>query len=208
MDLQEHPIIGPGTQPIETRCVRADGRRSAASERLRSAMRSPGWQGRSAPGRLAVAEALFEQATAGVERCHRRGYPVIAIELCRCKIRRCPEGDQPQGAGFTGGCPAILRPLDPALARLLGSAIPDPKDRLNWRRTKIDRDTAAFAAAGVSGWWRDMGKKRFGKRKHLLVVADFCDRDHQSMQAWRIALQGLADELRLVLEGPRTAGRF
>ena len=64
----------------------------------------------------------------------------------------------------------------------------------------IDHDTARFAAASIRRWWQEMGQQRFPQARRLLVTADGGGSNSSRNRLWKIALQELANELRLGLE--------
>jgi hypothetical protein len=111
----------------------------------------------------ANAETLFEHLHAGVLRFHRRGDPVIVVEVCR---RRSDGALKPAGDNKLPGPGVdapVLRSLDPALGRLLGKAVANRFVKLTWRGANFHHQPPPFAGARVRGWWRNMGKKWFGK---------------------------------------------
>ena len=85
----------------------------------------------------------------------------------------------------------------------LGKAIPygvyDLASNEGWVSVGIDHDTAQFAAASIGRWWRQMGRKRFPKAKHLLITADGGGSNASRSRLWKVALQTLADEVGLEL---------
>jgi Rhodopirellula transposase DDE domain len=149
---------------------------------------------------LSYAETLFSRLNASIVRFHRLGNPVITVEVSR----RTSDGDLKPTARDTvtrSGPNYRPRPSgDYPLRSFFPDGIPDPNDRVNWREVEIDQDTAAFAAASIREWWRQMGKRRFGKPSRMLIATNCTDRDRKARDSWRIALQGLANDIRLVLE--------
>jgi hypothetical protein len=85
----------------------------------------------------------------------------------------------------------------------LGKAIPygvyDLASNEGWVSVGIDHDTAEFAAASIRRWWRQMGAQRFPRAKKLMITADGGGSNSSRNRLWKIALQGLANELNLQL---------
>jgi transposase len=60
-------------------------------------------------------------------------------------------------------------------------------------------ETAAFVVAAIRRWWLRIGRFRYPKAKRLLIEADSGGANGSRPWGWKIALQELADELRLVV---------
>ena len=85
----------------------------------------------------------------------------------------------------------------------LGKAIPygvyDLKNNEGWVGVGIDHDTADFAANTIRRWWREMGHERFPHATELLMMADGDGSNSVRCRLWKVALQRVADEVRLKL---------
>jgi hypothetical protein len=60
-------------------------------------------------------------------------------------------------------------------------------------------ETPAFAVASVRRWWLMTGRKRYPEAKRLLIQADTGGANGNRKWLWKVGLQGLADELGLVI---------
>lgn len=60
-------------------------------------------------------------------------------------------------------------------------------------------ETPAFAGAAIRRWWLDVGRKRYPQAKRLLIQADAGGANHYRKWEWKLALQQLADEFRLII---------
>jgi hypothetical protein len=60
-------------------------------------------------------------------------------------------------------------------------------------------DTPEFAAATIRRWWRDVGRHRYPRAKRMLIEVDSGGANDHRKWGWKVALQHLADELRLIL---------
>ncbi len=75
----------------------------------------------------------------------------------------------------------------------------DPSRNEGWVNVGISRDTASFAVASIGAWWKRMGKKRYPNANELSVAADSGGSNANRSRLWKVELQKLADELKLVL---------
>ena len=63
----------------------------------------------------------------------------------------------------------------------------------------ISHQTPAFAVACIRCWWLRVGKKKFPKKKHLLVQADCGGANGNRLWTWKYELQRFADEFGLTI---------
>jgi hypothetical protein len=86
----------------------------------------------------------------------------------------------------------------------LGKAIPygvyDLAGNEGWVGVGIDHDTAQFATASIKRWWEEMGARRFPRAAKLMITADGGGSNSSRNRSWKVALQGLANDLGLVLQ--------
>jgi Rhodopirellula transposase DDE domain len=61
------------------------------------------------------------------------------------------------------------------------------------------RETGAFAVAAIRRWWLDVGRGSYAGKRRLLIQADGGGANGCRKWAWKVALQGLADEFGLVI---------
>jgi hypothetical protein len=59
----------------------------------------------------------------------------------------------------------------------------------------ISHDTAEFAVESVRRWWRVDGRKVYSQAGRLLICADSGGSNGSRLRAWKVHLQGLADEI-------------
>lgn len=85
----------------------------------------------------------------------------------------------------------------------LGKAAPygvyDLSRNEGWVAIGISHDTASFAVASIRRWWKRMGKKRYPEAAELLITADCGGSNGNRNKLWKVELQKLADELKMVL---------
>ena len=142
--------------------------------------------------------AQFEHINATVKQFQRRGQPVISVDTKKKEL----VGDfknggrewQPQGK------PEEVRVHD-FLDKKLGKAIPygvyDLTNNQGWVSVGIDHDTAQFATAAIGRWWKKMGRRRHSQATQLLIMADGGGSNGSRCRLWKVALQNLADQLRM-----------
>jgi hypothetical protein len=131
----------------------------------------------------------------------RRGQPAISVDTKKKEL----VGDFKNGGREwqPKGQPQEVRVHD-FLDKTKGKAIPygvyDLFNNQGWVSVGIDHDTAQFAANSIRRWWREMGDRRFPRAGELLITADGGGSNSHRSRLWKLALQGLADNLGLRLE--------
>ena len=60
-------------------------------------------------------------------------------------------------------------------------------------------ETSAFAAAAIRSWWLEVGRRYYAKKNRLLIQADGGGANGSHRLAWKVGLQGLADEFGLII---------
>jgi hypothetical protein len=84
-----------------------------------------------------------------------------------------------------------------------GKAIPygiyDVGANQGWVSVGIDHDTAEFAVATISRWWRDVGKPKYPKTRRIMVTADAGGSNGYRIRLWKLELQRFADEFGIAI---------
>jgi hypothetical protein len=75
----------------------------------------------------------------------------------------------------------------------------DVANNQGWVSVGVHHDTAQFAARTIRRWWEGMGDRRFPRARELLITADGGGSNSCRSRLWKVALQGLADEIGLRL---------
>jgi hypothetical protein len=151
-------------------------------------------------GRHPDRNAQFEYLNDQARRRQQRGQPVISVDTKKKEL----VGDFRNGGREwqPGGQPEEVRVHD-FQDKELGKAIPygvyDVTNNQGWVSVGITHDTAYFAAATIRRWWQKMGAARFPQAKGILITADGGGSNGVRTRLWKVALQGLADELGLAL---------
>jgi len=145
--------------------------------------------------------AQFEYINRRVQAFQKQGEPVVSIDTKKKELvgefKNAGQEWEPQGK------PVEVKVHD-FPEKKLGKAIPygvyDLASNEGWVSVGIDHDTAQFATASVRRWWQEMGAVRFPRAAKLMITADGGGSNGSRNRLWKIALQGLADELSLGLE--------
>jgi hypothetical protein len=85
----------------------------------------------------------------------------------------------------------------------LGHAIPygiyDCRHNDGYVVVGTSHETGAFAVACIRRWWLAVGRQRYAGARALLIEADCGGGNDSRRWAWKLALQGLADEFGLTI---------
>jgi hypothetical protein len=86
----------------------------------------------------------------------------------------------------------------------LGKAIPYGVYDLNHNEAGISvgitHDTAEFAVEAIRRWWHRLGNKRYRNPRRLLITADSGGSNSSRNRLWKLELQKLADETKMIIE--------
>ena len=146
--------------------------------------------------------AQFEHINATAESFLQRNLPVISVDTEKKELAGDFKnaGQESQRKGEPGKVWVHDFPGDP-----VGKAIPYGVYDLGRNEASVsvgrDRDTPAFAAASIRHWWKTIGRPAYPGAKELFITADAGGGNSDRARAWRIELQGLADEFSLVIQG-------
>jgi transposase len=142
--------------------------------------------------------AQFEYIAGLVRRFQNRGQPVISVDTKKKELvgnfknvgkEWCPQGK-----------PVEVNVHD-FMDKKLGKAIPygvyDLTANAGWVSVGTDHDTADFAVETIRRWWRRMGRSSYPQATELLITADGGGSNSSRNRRWKVALQDLADELKV-----------
>ena len=144
--------------------------------------------------------AQFEHINAKVVAAQAEGQPVISVDTKKKEL---------VGNYRNGG--ADYRPKgDPRRVKVhdfedkrLGKVVPygvyDVGANAGWVSVGITSDTAEFAVASIRRWLDEMGRERYPLARQLTITADCGGSNGARVRLWKVGLQKLADETRLVL---------
>ena len=154
-------------------------------------------EGSSHPDR----NAQFEYISEHVAVLQRQGQPVVSVDTKKKELvgefKNAGQEWRPKGQ------PEQVKVHD-FPDKELGKAIPygvyDLASNEGWVSVGIDHDTALFATASIRRWWQEMGAQRFPRASKLMIMADGGGSNSSRNRLWKVALQGLANDLGLRLE--------
>ena len=151
-------------------------------------------------GRHPDRNAQFEYINGQTRRLQKRGQPVVSVDTKKKELlgdfKNAGREWQPAGE------PEEVRAHD-FQDKELGKAIPygvyDVANNQGWVSVGVHHDTAQFAARTIRRWWEGMGSRRFPRARELLITADGGGSNSCRSRLWKVALQELADDIRLRL---------
>jgi hypothetical protein len=88
---------------------------------------------------------------------------------------------------------------DPSVPRAYPYGIYDVGRNTGFVNVGTDHDTGAFAVASIRGWWRAEGRHLYPGARTLLITADGGGSNGYRVRAWKMHLQALADEARIII---------
>ena len=143
-------------------------------------------------------DAQFEHINKQVRAFQKRGQPVVSVDTKKKELigdfKNAGREWQPMGH------PVEVRTKD-FVDKQRGKGIPygvyDLTANTGWVSVGIDHDTARLAAESLRRWWQQMGSRVYPKAKELLVTADAGGSNGYRIRLWKVALQELADAIRL-----------
>ena len=154
-------------------------------------------EGASHPDR----NAQFEHINQQVISFQRRSQPVVSVDTKKKEL--VGEFKNPGQEWEVKGEPTPVGVHDfpnPRLGKAIPYGVYDLASNEGWVSVGIDHDTARFAAASIGRWWREMGSERFPHATRLMITADGGGSNSSRNRLWKVALQELADEIRLRLD--------
>lgn len=146
-------------------------------------------------------DAQFSHIAAMAAEYQMAGDPVISVDTKKKELI----GDFKNGGQEwqPKGNPEEVRVHD-FIDRELGKVAPygvyDVAANRGWVSVGINHDTAEFAVESIRRWWREMGQPMYPNARRLLITADGGGSNGYRVRLWRVQLQKLADELRLVVQ--------
>ena len=154
-------------------------------------------EGSSHPDRDAQFGYINQQAVAAL----KEGRPVVSVDTKKKELvgeyKNSGQEWQPQGKPQTVNVHDFP---DKKLGKAIPYGVYDLANNEGWVSVGTNHDTAEFAAASIGRWWREMGRQRFPRATRLMITADGGGSNSSRSRRWKVALQNLADELKLELQ--------
>jgi len=144
--------------------------------------------------------AQFEYIYESIKKFNRSGQPVISVDTKKKELI----GDfSNAGKEYHKKGRPVETQMHDFPDKQLGKAIPygvyDIESNEGWVNIGINHDTAQFAVNSIRRWWHEMGQHRFPRATRLLITADAGGSNGWRTRLWKVALQGLANEIDLNL---------
>ncbi|MGH2628539.1 MAG: ISAzo13 family transposase [Anaerolineales bacterium] len=79
------------------------------------------------------------------------------------------------------------------LGKVAPYGVYDLAHNVGWVGVGIDHDTAEFAVATITRWWRRLGHRRYPRARSLLITADGGGSNGTRVRLWKWELQKFAD---------------
>ena len=144
--------------------------------------------------------AQFEYINAAIKSQTKRGQPAISVDTKKKElVGRFKNGGRdwrPQGEPEKVNVHDFL---DPKKGKAIPYGVYDLRHNLGWVSVGVDHDTAAFAAATIKRWWRELGQKRYPRAEALLITADSGGSNGSRLRLWKWELQKLANQIGLAI---------
>ena len=144
--------------------------------------------------------AQFEYINAQVAQFQGRGQPVVSVDTKKKEL--VGNFKNPGAEWQPEGSPELVDVYD-FKNEELGKGIPygvdDQTTHRGWVSVGIDHDTAYFATETLRRWWLRIGSKDYPQARELLVVADGGGSNSSRARLWKVAVQGLADQIGLAI---------
>src|SRR3954471_11322340 len=151
-------------------------------------------EGASHPDR----DAQFRYIAAQVRSFQRRGQPVVSVDTKKKELvgdfKNAGQEWEPEGSPQEVRCKDFK---DKELGKVAPYGVYDQTVDKGWVSVGIDHDTAQFATETLRRWWSHMGIRVYPRATDLLVTAGGGGSNSSGSRLWKVALQGLADEIGL-----------
>jgi hypothetical protein len=143
-------------------------------------------------------DAQFQFINRRVKAAQKQGQPVVSVDAKKKELlgrfrnggREWQPSGQPEEVN-------VYDFIDKDLGKAIPSGIYDQTADTGWVSVGVDHDTAEFAVETLRRWWRHVGSRAYPKAKRLRITADGGGSNGSRCRLWKVALQGLADEIGL-----------
>ena len=146
-------------------------------------------------------DAQFRHINKEVRSVLAAGRPVISVDTKKKELvgnfenkgrqwRRKKTADRVNGHDFP----------DPSVPRAYPYGVYDLGRNRGFVNVGTDHDTATFAVASISGWWRQDGRRLYPTTTQLLITADGGGSNGYRLRLWKWELQRLADQIGLSIK--------
>lgn len=146
-------------------------------------------------------DGQFQHINSQVAAVQAAGQPVISVDTKKKEL----VGDYKNGGSDyrPAGCPDKVKVhdfVDPEGGKVAPYGIYDVAANSGWVSLGIDHDTAQFAVNAIRRWHEVVGRVRYPQADRIMITADGGGSNGSRVRLWKLELQKLADETRLVLQ--------
>lgn len=153
-------------------------------------------EGRQHPDR----NAQFEHISQQIQRYQQQCQPVISVDAKKKEwvgdFKQAGREWQPTGQAERV---RVHDFKDPDRGKAIPYGVYDVTANVGWVSVGTDHDTAEFAVATISQWWRRMGTHAYPHAQTLLVIADAGGSNGWRTRLWKAELQRLANDVGLTI---------
>ncbi len=146
-------------------------------------------------------DAQFEHINARVRARKQRGEPALSVDTKKKETlgNKSNRGKEYEPKGEPRKTDTHDFP-DPSKGKAVPYGVYDIHRNEAFVSVGISHDTAQFAVAAIRLWWKKLGKKTYRIGKRLLITADSGGSNSSRNRLWKLELQRLADETRMIVE--------
>ena len=145
-------------------------------------------------------DAQFLYIANKVQQFQQAGFPIISVDTKKKElIGRFKNGGQ---EWQKKGQPEEVNTHDFAdkdLGKVVPYGVYDLTHNQGWVSVGINHDTAEFAVATISRWWKHMGMRLYPRATELLITADGGGSNGSRVRLWKIEIQKLVQELNMTI---------
>jgi hypothetical protein len=142
----------------------------------------------------------FRHISESVEEMQTKNQPVVSVDAKKKELignyKNNGKEWRPQGSPRQVNSHDFP---DKNLGKVAPYGVYDLSRNEGWVNVGISHDTASFAVASIRTWWKRMGRARYPKAKELMITADCGGSNGNRNRLWKVELQKLADELKMIL---------
>jgi transposase len=146
-------------------------------------------------------DGQFRHLAARVAARKRRGEPAVSVDTKKKEVlgnhKNAGRAYQPKGQPEEVGTHDFP---DPELGKAIPYGVYDIHADAAGVSVGVSHDTAEFAVAALRRWWQELGRRRYGGARRLLVTADSGGSNGARCRLWKAELQKFADEAGLIVE--------